>query len=92
MRLKFQNIFAGIGVGPRKKEGQTLVDGLALRVFEGQVVRFTSLQCFAAKVIGPNFQLATRHTHNAYCAAARRRRDGNDGILMAGQHGVNGAI
>jgi ribosome-associated translation inhibitor RaiA len=73
----------------RKENGQTLINGFALGIVEWQVVRLARLKRLATQCICPNFKLKARYPHDAHRSPARCRGNGNDGVLVARQHGSN---
>ena len=57
MCLQLEDIFTRIRVGARKKDGQSLVNGLTLVVVEGQVMGLPCLEGLATKNFSPSLQV-----------------------------------
>ena len=91
MRLQLDHVFAGEGMRCRKVDKQPLVNRLAVCSQEFKVFYLSSPDGFCArrsqKRSKKRLELLPRNTHNAYRPAPWRRGDGNDGVLVFGEHG-----
>jgi hypothetical protein len=68
-------------------QGQPLVYGRTARVPEGQVACLARLQRAAANRFNDGCDVFARDADNADSPAARRGGDGNNGVVVSGQHG-----
>ena len=87
MRLQLQHVFARIGMRRRKINRQALVNHLTLRITKGQVAGLAGGQAAAADGGDHWRNVLAGNAHNTDRSAARRRRNGNNRVVMTGQHG-----
>ena len=77
--LQLQDVLSGVAVRGRKIQGQDLVDGLPLRIFQGQQGGFSGLERSRAKALYPRTQRRPAEAHNAVRAAPGAGGEPGDG-------------
>ncbi len=87
--LQLQHVLAGVAVRRGEEKRQPLVDGLALGVGKGQVMRLARLQRAAQQILHEGRQATARHAHDAHGATPWGGGDGGYRILVAGEHGCD---
>ncbi|ANY61086.1 hypothetical protein MA05_01965 [Comamonas aquatica] len=90
--LQLQHVLAGVAVRAGEVQRQAMVDGRALGVLEGQVAGLARLQVLAQQVAHQGADGLAGDTHNADGPAPGGGGDGDDGIGMAGKHGVTSSV
>ena len=87
VRLQLQHVFTGEGVRGHKVQRQAVVNRAAIGIGKRQVGGFTGFQLPPAQRLNQRRQLAARHPHNAHRPATGCGGDGDDGLLVSGEHG-----
>ena len=87
MGLQLQHILAGKRMRCREIQGQPVVYGRALGIRKGQVVRVARIQAVPEPGFEQRTQVLSADPHDAYRGAAGRRGNGQNRVVVAGEHG-----
>ena len=85
MGLKFQHVFAGVGMRGGEVDRQAAVDGRARRILERCVCRASRVEGLAAQGFGEHTECRARDPHDADRATPARGGNGDDGVGAAWQ-------